>query len=227
MPKTRATGTATRTTPLDWWAVTATIATTQQARFASSQHRYPSIDHAELIERGPTRVERRSVNTAAVPVLAVRRTDLETHTGTAEGQWLTVHALSWARYPLRQHRPGYTTPILLLLLALLCTITTFTDDNDSAGRLVALVAAAFLATGGAWLLRYRRHRFQERTWAADTEATSVAGLAAAETLLTPASPELYKTAVHSWINQHRTTTVDARLRRLRTRSSETCGSLSE
>lgn len=220
MPRTRATGNiaGSDTNPLDWWAATAHNAISQQARFTPERDRYPSIVRAELIRRGPTSIQKRSINTTSVPVLAVSRTDLETYTGTAEGQWLTVRALSWARYPTRQHQPSYATPTLMLILAALCAFTAVNDDADNASQLSTLIAAIFLTPVGVWLLRYRHRRFQNRTWAADSEATNAAGLPAAKNLLTPCAPELHKTALHTWINQHRTMTPTARLQRLCDRS---------
>ncbi|WP_137726361.1 hypothetical protein [Prescottella subtropica] len=202
------------TEPLDWWADTAVAAASVAARRTSNRPGYPTIAHAERIRHGHTSIQNRSINTTVTPVLAVTTDDLDHHTGAAAGQWLTVHALSWGQYPARQRTPGYTTPTVLLILAAICASTAVSGGVDSSSRLTALVAAVMLAPAGAWLLHYRRRRFQDRLWAADSEATTAAGLAAAETILTATAPELYKTAVHTWIGNRRTTTPAGRLRRL-------------
>ncbi|WP_420879127.1 hypothetical protein [Rhodococcus sp. (in: high G+C Gram-positive bacteria)] len=223
MPKTRATGTTTTktSTPLDWWADTAAAATTLAARRTPNKRTYPTIARAERIRHGHTSIQNRSINTTVTPVLAVTSDDIDRYTGTAAGQWLTVHALSWGQYPARQRTPGYTTPTILLVLALICAFTGISGGTDSSSRLTTLVAALLLAPAGAWLLHYRHHRFQDRTWAADSEATAAAGLPAAEQILTPTRPELYKTALHTWINNRRNTIPAGRLRRLQTRAAAT------
>ena len=211
MTKIRATGRTTFTrTELEWWSNTA-------AGLQTANQRYPKVASAERVPVGETRVYHQRVDGEPVPVLAVSATDIDTHTDTDAGRWIVANSLSWAQYPPRQHKPGYGTPLGMLAAVLILLPAAFSHDVDSSSRLTALVAAAMLVPAGLWLLRYRRRRFQDRTWAADSEATSAAGLPAAQRLLTTTEPALYKTIVHTWINQRRTTAPAARLQRLQQR----------
>lgn len=212
MTKIRATGKTTLTrTELEWWSNTA-------ADLQTLNRRYPNVTSAERVPVGETRVYHRRVDGEPVPVLAVSAADVDTRTDTAAGRWLVANTLSWAQYPPRQHKPGYGAPIGMLAAVLILLPAAFSNDVDSSSRLTALVAAVMLAPAGLWLLRYRRRRFQDRIWAADSEATIAAGLAAAKQLLKTTEPDLYKTVVHTWINDRRTTAPTARLQRLQQRN---------
>lgn len=149
---------------------------------------------------------------------------MDKYTRTTAGTWVLVQALAWGRHKGTPRAAGYLLPVLLVMAGASAALTAVTGGNGSSVNVLwgVVLAVILLPAGLAWGV-YRHRRFQDRTWGADDEATSEAGLAAARTVLTPGQKQLYKTVVHEWVRQHRVSDPDNRFARLQERDVATSG----
>lgn len=142
--------------------------------------------------------------------LQVPKSMLAALSGTSQGEWLAAHAVAASRWPVR----GQGVPMSALMLGLGAFLVAGAASAGRVPPLVAWIAAPVLVVLAVVIAVATRRAQVTALQTSDRQATRVAGLDAARTVLGGREDELYKTAAHQWWRDRNPMRAANRLARL-------------